>query len=352
MVNYSTNFNTVMHKNLITLFFIALLYSCSSEDHTQEIIVYSPHGKEVLADFSERFEQQNPGTKILWLVMGSQDVLDRIRSEKVNPQADLWWGAPSSFFMNAANEDLLQPYKPTWSAALNKTQHDSLDRWYATYLTPEVIAFNSQVLTKETAPQNWDDLLKPEWQNKICIRNPIASGTMRAIYSAMIWRFYKETGSPKKGYEWLSKFDASTKSYPANPTLMYLQLARQEALITLWNMPDIELQKQVYDYPFDYVLPKNGTPVLAEGLAIIKNSKNPDLAKRFYEFITTPENLAIQAEKYFRIPARNDIPPEMLPKWMNDANINAMDIDWQVFSEKSKEWMEYWSQNIKGAGKP
>jgi len=27
-----------------------------------------------------------------------------------------------------------------------------------------------------------------------------------------------------------------------------------------------------------------------------------------------------------------------------------MDIDWQVFSKKSKEWMKYWNENIKGAG--
>ena len=178
----------------------------------------------------------------------------------------------------------------------------------------------------------------------------MASGTMRAIYSAMIWRFFKSTNSAEAGYDWLLKLDANTKSYPANPTLMYLKIARQEALVTLWNMPDIELQKQVYDYPFDYVIPKSGTPILVEGLAILANCKHPELAKQFYEFITTSESFIIQAEKYFRIPARRDIPKEKLPKWIVETEIKAMDIDWQVFSKKSKEWMKYWNENIKGAG--
>lgn len=327
------------------------LFSCQNDDR-QSLIIYSPHGKELLEDFAQRFEAAHPGVEVNWLDMGSQDVLDRIRSEKSNPQADIWWGAPSSFFMNAADEGLLQPYRPSWAAAVEPSRHDTLDRWYGTFLTPEVIAFNSQVLSEETAPQDWDDLLQPQWRKKIAIRDPLASGTMRAIFSAMIWRFYKETGSPEKGFAWLRKLDANTKSYPANPTLMYLQIARREALVTLWNMPDIELQRQVYDYPFGYVLPKSGTPVLVEGLAVVANCKHPALAKQFYEFITTEESLVRQAHKYFRIPARQDIPPEMLPEWIQGKEIKAMDVDWRLLSEKSGEWMKYWDQNIKGRGFP
>jgi iron(III) transport system substrate-binding protein len=312
-------------------------------------VVYSPHGKELVDDFAKRFEAANPGVRVQWLDMGSQDVIDRVRSEKNNPQADIWWGAPSDMFMTAAEEGLLQPYQPSWSAHIDPAQRDSLHRWYGTYLTPEVITFNSQVLTRDTAPQDWDDLLDPKWRGKITIRYPLASGTMRAIFSAMIWRFYKEAGSPEKGYDWLRKLDANTKSYPANPTLMYLQIARQEALITVWNMPDIELQIEEYQSPFGYVIPKSGTPVLVEGLAIVANAKHPQVAKEFYEFITTPESFVIQAHEYFRIPARTDIPPENLPGWITATEIKPMAIDWEVFSEKSREWMKYWDERIKGS---
>jgi len=315
------------------------------------VVVYSPHGKELLNDFAARFEKAHPGVRVQWLDMGSQDVLDRIRSERVNPQADLWWGAPSSFFMNAADEGLLQPYRPTWAQQVEADQHGDGDAWYGTFQTPEVIAFNSRVLSKDTAPQDWDDLIDPKWQDKITIRGPMASGTMRAIYSAMIWRFFKDSGSPEQGYDWLLKLDANTKSYPANPTLMYLQVARQEALVTLWNMSDIELQKQEYDYPFDYILPASGTPVLIEGLAVVANCKHPGLAKQFYEFVTTPESFLIQADKYFRIPVRNDLPAEKLPDWIAKSPIKPMTIDWKILAAKSKEWMSYWDRQIKGAGK-
>lgn len=332
---------------ILTIFLT--LGGCSGNDEqNREIVIYSPHGKELLGEFASKFEAANPGVRVHWLDMGSQTVLDRIRSEQANPQADIWWGAPSSFFMSAAEEGLLQRYQPSWWQAIDSTQRDANHQWYGTYLTPEVIAFNSQVLSRETAPQDWDDLLQPEWQAKIAIRSPLASGTMRAIYCAMIWRFFQTTGNPEQGYRWLQKLDANTKSYPADPTLMYLAIARREALVTLWNMPDIELQKQQYDYPFDYVIPRSGTPVLIEGLAIVANCKHLELAKQFYEFITTQESFILQAEKYFRIPARKDIPKERLPVWMTDNQIKAMPINWQTFSEKSAKWMKYWDENIKG----
>lgn len=345
---------TVYYRILLVLSFWC--FSCGGPEKNGEIkedrvVVYSPHGKEMLGDFAERFEAAHPGVRVHWLDMGSQEALDRIRSEKSNPQADIWWGAPSSLFMNAAEEGLLQPYRPSWAEQIDLAQRDSRHRWYGTFLTPEVIAFNSQVLTKETAPQDWDDLLEARWRDKIVIRYPLASGTMRTIFATMIWRFYESTDSPEQGYRWLRNLDANTKSYPSNPTLMYLQLSRQEALVTLWNMPDIELQKQEYGYPFDYVVPKSGTPVLVEGLAVVADCKHPNLAREFYEFITTEESFVIQAKSYFRIPTRKDIPIEKLPEWITQTEIRAMEIDWQVFSEKSKEWMKYWDEGIKGRGK-
>ena len=75
-------------------------------------------------------------------------------------------------------------------------------------------------------------------------------------------------GKPDPGYEWLKKLDANTKEYAANTTLLWQKLGRQEAVLTLWNMPDIVLQKTQYQFPFDYIIPKSGTPVLTDAIAI------------------------------------------------------------------------------------
>ena len=60
---------------------------------------------------------------------------------------------------------------------------DAEGRWFGEILLPEVIMYNNKALTPEQAPKDWDDLLKPEWKDKIIIRDVAASGTMRSIYA-------------------------------------------------------------------------------------------------------------------------------------------------------------------------
>src|ERR1700680_4963685 len=89
--------------------FIALA-ACSS-DNRKVLIVYSPHGKELLEYLEKGFEKAHPDIDVQWVDMGSQEVLERVRAEKPNPQADVWFGAPAEAFDRATKEDLLEPYK-------------------------------------------------------------------------------------------------------------------------------------------------------------------------------------------------------------------------------------------------
>lgn len=327
-----------------------LLFAGCSDSNTQKLIVYTTHGDDLVEDAVVKFEAANPGIEVQYFDMGSQTVLDRLRSEKANPQADLWWGAPAPLFMQAVDEGLLQPYQPTWADHVDSIYKDANHYWYGTFLTPEVIAFNSEKLSHQTAPQDWDDLIDPKWKGRIVIRNPLASGTMRAIYVAQILRFYRETGSPEPGFEWLRKLDANTKSYTADPTLMYLALSRGETDVTLWNMPDMILQKQDKNFPFAYNIPKSGTVVVTDCIGIVAGAKNAELAKRFYEFVTTTEALVHQAHSYYRIPSRVDIPRSDLPEWMREP-MRVLPVDWKLFAEKSDEWMRRWDERIRNQGR-
>ncbi len=339
-------------KVIFILLIIIQIIGCSGHGKSKKILmVYSPHGVDILSQFEKLFEEKYPDIDVQWIEIGSQDIIDRIRSERENPQCDVWWGAPSMIFMSAAKENLLQKYRPSWANAIDPKYKDPDDLWYGTFLTPEVIGYNNRLLKESEAPKDWDELLLPEWKNKIIIRYPLAAGTMRTIFSAMIWRFYKDTGDPKLGYEWLLKLDANTKEYTSSPTMMQQKLARGEGLITVWNMPDMMFQSAKKNYPFGYIIPKSGTPVVTDCIAIVANCKHPDLAKLFYEFVTTKESFIILANEHFRIPARNDIPDDSLPKWITSADIKPMDIDWEIFAKKSDEWMKYWEQNIKNRGK-
>ena len=327
------------------------LAGCSTGGGKTPVVVYSPHGKELLEEFEREFEASHPDVDVEWLDMGSQDAYDRIRTEKSNPQADVWWGAPMTAFAKAEQEGLLERYVPTWDSAEAAEFKSPRGYWYGTFITPEVIMYNTEMLKPEEVPDDWNGLLDPRWRDKIIIRYPLASGTMRVIFCALIQREIARTGDSTAGFRWLQRLDANTKTYVADPTQLYLRVARQEAPLTVWDLPDVQLQIETNHYPFGYVIPSSGTPLVTDCIAIVKGSRHPEQARAFYEFVTSKQSMIRQATRFYRIPTRRDIPASSLPQWISGLRLRPMEVDWTDLALHEKEWMQVWDEQVKGSGK-
>ena len=88
------------------LLLCALLAACSG-DGREHLTVYSPHGREQLTLLEQRSRRPIPDIDVRWLDMGSQDILDRVRFEKPNPVADVWFGGPTPLFDRGVAEGVL-----------------------------------------------------------------------------------------------------------------------------------------------------------------------------------------------------------------------------------------------------
>jgi iron(III) transport system substrate-binding protein len=231
------------------------------------------------------------------------------------------------------------------------TSRDAQDRWYGTYQTPEVIVYNTQLVRPEEVPRDWDDVLDARWRDKILIRNPNPSDSMRVIFGAMIWRFYRETNSPAGGYDWLRRLDANVHEYTADGTLLMQKLARGEGAISLWNLPDVWIYKEQKGLAhLAYTFPASGTPVITDGIAVVRGAPHEEEARRFYEFVTSPESITYAAQKYYRVPIRTDIDRNQLPTWMNEP-FKQMEMNWDLLRSDGGEWMRYWDTEIRGRSK-
>ncbi|MDX2127833.1 MAG: extracellular solute-binding protein [Chloroherpetonaceae bacterium] len=323
-----------------------MLYACNPKENAKrKIVVYSPHGKEMLSEIEKRFEAENPTIDVVWLDMGSQAAFDRIRSEKQRPQADVWWGGPKELFQMAEKESLLEPYEPAWSNEISLPDRSEKFAWMPTFITPECIMFNQNLISSTEVPKEWDELLNPKWKGKIIIRDPIQSGTMRIIFSLMIQKEMDRTGSLDSGYYWLERLHKNTRGYAADPTQMYLKISRGEAPLTLWNVTDALLQYQQNKLPFGFVIPESGTAFAIEGIALVKGSNNLNDAKKFYDYVTSDSSLVLQMEKFYRIPSRK-INNQNVP-WLTKLNYKRMPIKHEVTAEEQKIWMEHWQSVIR-----
>ena len=328
---------------------LALAIGGCSRDHRTPLVIYSPHGRDLLTLIEQRFEQLHPDVDVRWLDMGSQEVYDRLRSERANPQADVWFGGPATIFARSAADSLLEPFRPGWADAIEPHGRGAGDLYVAAYETPVVIVYAERALTPEQAPQDWDDLLDAQWKGKILIRDPLASGTMRAVWGMIIERGLKQTHDTAAGFQWLRRLDAQTKEYVLNGPLLDQKIVRGEGLVTIWDLPDILLSKRD-GLPLGYVFPKSGTPVIEDAIAVVRNARHRDQAHAFVEYVGSIEAQLLATREAYRLPSRRDIPTDSLPSWAREVRrtMKAADVDWDLLAVRSGDWMRAWDETVRG----
>jgi iron(III) transport system substrate-binding protein len=331
--------------------FLLVLAGCKRDSRTP-ITVYSPHGRDLLGLVERTFEGIHPEFDVRWLDMGSQEVYDRVRSEKSNPQGDIWFGGPNTIFARGAREGLLAPFRPAWAEAIPRESQDPQNLFFGLYRTPAVIVYNTAAIQALEAPRDWDDLLDPRWKKKVLIRYPLASGTMRAFFAMILSRSVAETGSPERGFEWLRRLDGQTSEYVMNASVLVEKIARREGWITVWDLPDVLLEMQ-RSANLAYVFPKSGTPVIDDAVGLIRGARHPEPARILIEWLGSPEAQLAAAEKAFRLPARRDLPEAQLPPWARtvEKTMVPAKLDWELIEREGAGWMARWDREVRGKGK-
>jgi iron(III) transport system substrate-binding protein len=329
-----------------------VLAGCRRDPRTP-IVVYSPHGRDLLGLVEKTYEAKHPEVDIRWLDMGSQEVYDRIRAEKANPQCDVWFGGPDTIFARGVKDGLLEAFEPSWaSAVLPESRHGGL--YTGLYRTPVAILYNAEAVREAgiEAPKEWDDLLAQRFKGQVLVRDPLASGTMRAVWGMVLSRSVEETGSSDRGFQWLALLDAQTKEYVVNASILCEKVARREGLVTIWDLPDILLEMQ-RSSALAFVFPKSGSPVIDDAVGLVRGARHPAEARALIEWLGSPEAQLAAADKAFRLPAREDLPQEKLPAWARDAEraLVPARLNWDVIEREGPAWMARWDREIKGRGR-
>jgi iron(III) transport system substrate-binding protein len=250
-----------------------------------------------------------------------------------------------------AADSLLEAFRPSWAEAIDVHGRGPGDLYFSCYRTPAVIVYAEQAMRSAEAPQDWDDLLDPKWRGKILIRDPIASGTMRAVWGMFIERSLKQTGDTAAGFAWLRRLDAQTKEYVLNGPLLDQKIVRQEGLITIWDLPDIQLNKRD-GLPLGYLFPKSGTPVIEDAIGVIRKAPHDSAARAFVEWVGTTGVQLLAAREVYRLPGRTDLPVDSLPAWAREveAHLVPADMDWDLLARRGPDWMRYWDEHVRGKG--
>ena len=262
--------------------------ACSSDDRTV-LTVYSPHGKDLLGYFETEFEKKNPTIDVQWVDMGSQEVLDRIRAEKDNPQADVWWGNEVLHTINLAERGVLAAYASPSAARIPALYKDAENRWAGTALRARVIArtLHDGGASATASITSILDLTNPALKGKVCMARPTAGttgGHVAAIYTHL---------GPVKAEAFFRELKANdVKLLGGNSVVAeYVGLGQLWAGLTDNDDVDSMLREKGR---LEMVLPDQGesqfgTLTIPCTVGLVAKAKRPDAGQKLIDYLLSAE---------------------------------------------------------------
>ncbi|MEX1172521.1 MAG: ABC transporter substrate-binding protein [Chloroflexota bacterium] len=249
---------------------------------------------------------------------GSNDELEAVKANKDNkgPQAPDVLDVGLSFGPQAKDEGLLAPYKvATWDTIPDEAK-DPEGYWWGDYYG--VLTFEVNKAVVANSPQDWADLLKPEYKNMVALAGDPRSSNqaIQTVYAAAL----ANGGSLDDAQPGLDFFKDLVAAGNFVPTIAKPgTIAQGETPITIrWNYNALSNKDALAGNPdIDVVVPTQGrfAGVYVQGISAY--APHPNAAKLWQEFLYSDEGQLIWMKgycypiRYENLKAEGKIPAEL-----------------------------------------
>jgi len=281
----------------------------------------------------EEFEKAT-GVKVNFVRFSSGEALARVTAEKNNPRVDVLFGGPVETFAAGINEGLFEPYKSPSFAKLPPRFKQADGQWTAIADDPLVFMTNEKFLKEHNLkpPASWDDLTVPAYKNMLQMADARTSGTaVTRIFSILEVNGRDEN----KAFAYMKKLRPNVQLYTKSGGGGTLPVGLGQAAGGIFFIVDaLDTKAKGYDVTISF--PQEGIGTAAEGIALIKGAKNPELAKKLIDWATSPA-MQNQFAKYKInfVPANPAVQVEpSLAAVLKGAKIFAIDADYAGANRK------------------
>ena len=304
-----------------------------------KLVVYGSCEEEYLAAACENFEKMY-GIEVEYQRLSTGEVQAKIEEENGNPSADVWFGGTTDPYNVVAAEGLLEAYEAENASHLISSVYRNADGyWYGIYKGILGFMVNTSELERMglEAPQDWQDLLKPEYKGLIWLSNYNTAGTAKLVINTMIQKYGHD-----EGIQYLVDLDKNIEVYTKSGSGPSKNVGTGECVIGIGFLHDGITQ--IIDNGYDniqLIIPSSGTSFEIGATAIFKGAAHPNAAKLWIEFALSPDcvNIAKDNGSYQFLVIDNAEQPEQAAEFGLDPD-NVMDYDFEDATANIKTYVE------------
>ena len=311
------------------------------EDYSGTLTIYSPHDSDPLNDGVAQFEAAYPNVKVEVVADGTSNLVAKIAAESAAPVADVLWGGGADTL--AAYKEYFQPYKPSSIDLIAPGLYDAEYYWIGESPLPMVFIANTNLIDEAAIPTTWKELadFDVDTYGKIAIADPTSSGSAFTQLCTMLFLYGEESDDYAAGWDLvaqiLPKLEVKNSSSLAHKDIFAGE-----------NAVGITLEKAAIKYEEDFmkvIYPTDGTSAVPDGVAIVKNCPNQELAELFVEFVLGKDCQARQNAEWGRRPIRSDVEPVGLAPL---SDITLMDYNFDYAANNASDIKEAWQDLLVG----
>ncbi len=308
----------------------------------QSLTIYSSVDEEnaqrILAAFTA-----DTGIQVNMVFLSSVPALSRIEAEQNNPQADVWFGAPSENHVLAKDRGLTQAYVSANADALVPEFKDADGFWHAIYTNPLALGVRTDVLAERglDVPRTWEDLTDPAYQGLIQMPSVQSSGTAYAVLLTMI-ELYGEDAA----FDYMRRLNPNVQTYTQSGTAPSGALGIGETVIALQFSPGF-LRLVDEGFPVEVVFPAEGVGYEVAAMSILAGTRNLEAAQALVDWMTSEVGQSqLSVEKTYFLPIRGDVSAgEGIPSL---DEINLVSYSGVFAAENRERLVDRWVDDVLG----
>jgi putative spermidine/putrescine transport system substrate-binding protein len=187
--------------------------------------------------------------------MDSGTIISTLEAEKSSPVADTT-DLGLAFAKIVQDESLSQAYKNANWAEIPDYAKDADGRWAAAYWGAMAFLVNADKVT--AVPQNWADLLKTDYKNTVCMKDPRSSATAQMIVMGSAFANGGDETNVQPGLDFFKKLIDGGVLNGVSPSSANIQ--KGECPITIqWDFDALSNKYANPNMNLQVVIPADGT---------------------------------------------------------------------------------------------
>jgi iron(III) transport system substrate-binding protein len=282
---------------------------------------------------ANKFEAET-GIHIQLLRTGGSAVLRRIQSELKagQPGADLLTFSDAGAADAMAAQGLFLPFKPVGFDKVLDEVKDKDGRWIAQRIEIAGMPVRTDKVAEADRPKTWSDLKNAKYKGMLVMPDPSFTAIQLVVVSML---------SQKLGWDYYKALRANDTMIVQGHQQVFQTMQTGERVLAAEGADPRGYNKGKPVPNQAMIFPTEGALFVCSPMAILKDTKKPNAAKLFVQFMVSPEGQAMVTASG-RNAARGDVPPPEGQKPLTE--IKSIPIDYAYVDKHARDTKNKFSE--------